>query len=144
MDAGLFLHGGAQVFQLRGGKGAVSHGGDHLPQGLDTYVPGGIQAVRRGLLAAVGEDIALVIQFSQAAHQLRGRLITGKNEHAEGLSVRRMVLGHLTGFGIPVPEIAEEVSPDTSSTSVLVRTVIFSWFLAASAVAWAQVKSSPG
>ena len=33
------------------------------------------------------------------------------------------------------------VSPDTSSTTVLVRTVIFSWFRAASAVAWAQVKS---
>ena len=107
MDAGLFLHGGAQVFQLRGGKGAVSHGGNHLAQRLDTYITCGVQAVRSCLLAPVCEDIALVIQFSQAAHQLRGRLITGKNEHAEGLSVRRMVLGHLTGFGIPVPEIAE-------------------------------------
>ena len=107
MDASLFLHGGAQAFQLRGGKGAVSHGGDDLTQRLDAYITRGVQAVRSCFLAPVCEDIALVIQFSQAAHQLRSRLITGKDEHAEGFSVCRVVLGHLTGFGIPVPEIAE-------------------------------------
>ena len=58
-------------------------------------------------MAPVCEDIALVIQFSQATHQLCGRLITGKDEHAEGLSVRRVVLGHLTGLGISVPEITK-------------------------------------
>lgn len=46
MDASLFLHGGAQAFQLRGGKGAVSHGGDDLTQRLDAYITRGVQAVR--------------------------------------------------------------------------------------------------
>ena len=107
MYAGLFLHGGTQAFQLRGGKGAVSHGGDDLPQRLDTYIAGRVQSVRSRLLAPVCQDIALVIQFSQAAHQLRGWLITGKDEHAEGLAVHRTMLGRLAGFGIPVLEIAE-------------------------------------
>ena len=104
MEAGLGLHGGAQPLQLRGGQGAVSHSGDHLPQGLDTYVPGGIQAVRRGLLAAVGEDIALLVQLRQPLHQLRGRLISGKDEDAESLSVRRVVLGHLAGLCVAIAD----------------------------------------
>ena len=48
MDAGLFLHGGAQAFQLRGGKGAVSHGGDHLPQRLGAHVAHGEHAGEAG------------------------------------------------------------------------------------------------
>ena len=98
------LHGGAQPLQLGGGQSAVTHGGDHLPQGLDTYVPGGIQAVRRGLLAAVGEDIALLVQLRQPLYQFRGWLISGKDEDAEGLPIRRVVLGHLAGSCVAIAD----------------------------------------
>ena len=79
INAGLFLHGSAQAFQLRGGKGAVSHGGNDLAQRLDTYIARSVQAVHSRLLAPVCEDIALVIQFSQATHQLLSLIHLSKN-----------------------------------------------------------------
>ena len=107
METGLYLHGGTQPLQFCGGQGPISYGGDYLAQGLDAHIARGIEAICCGLLAAVCEDIALLVQFRQAPDQFRGRLIPGKDEDAEGFSVCRVVLGHLAGLGIPVPEEAQ-------------------------------------
>ena len=100
------LHGSAQQFQLSGGQSAVSHGSDHLAQRLDAHISGGIQPVRRGFLVAVREDVALFVQFRHTPGEIGGGGVTGKDEYAEGFSLRRPVLGFLSGFRVADPDAA--------------------------------------
>ena len=90
-------------FQLRCCQRTVTGGGHHLTQGLNAHISRGVYAVCTGFLGGIGYDIALLIQFYNTLDRIRGRGVSGKNEHAEGIIA--FVFRHHTGGGVFIPGI---------------------------------------
>ena len=100
----LFLHSGSVALQFCRRESSISHCRDHLPQRFDTYVPGGIQPFTACLHQTVCHDITSLVTLRGPSHQIRGGLISGKDEDSEFFSFRRPVFRDLSRDGIPIAQ----------------------------------------
>ena len=104
MKPGLFLHGGSIALQFCRRKSPVPHCRNHLPQRFDTYIARGIQSLAACLQQTVCHNITALVALCDSSHQIRCRLISGKDKDSEILPCRRPVFRDLSRNVIPIAQ----------------------------------------